>query len=512
MKQIFLFVLLFLQITAVVFSQSPGSLDASFGTAGSTTTDFPAAINSARWLMAQPDGKLIVLGNVQNNLTNTNILALRYTANGILDDSFGAGGIYNESTFAPALSSVEYREVWTGAMLADGKILLAGIVQANIGSFQFLIRLNPNGVRDPTFGNSGIALVEIINNAEPRGRPVSIALLNDGKILMFTGNKSNTEFALIRFTAAGALDASFGNAGILSVASSVPSIFSLQAKALSIQPDGKILAQAASSKAPNASQMHIFRFLPDGTPDNTFSTDGEVIAAGGPSPIDLHNKIAVLPDGKIMVGRYSSMSRFNANGTPDNTFGSNGTAMLALNTNSFIVQSDGKIICASFVSGKATVYRLNPNGSPDNTLNSTGIPGVAETLPSSSSFTNVIQQSDGKIVACGQKSGDYLIARYFSQTISSTNNPTGIFEHVAFGPNPTQGIMHLRFHLAEAQVLSMVVVNSMGQLVRTLELPAVLQPGEHVRSVDLSGLPSGAYVLRVQHQTGEHVFKICLVN
>lgn len=510
-KNLFPAFLLFYIATAAL-AQTSGSFDANFGTAGFTTTDFPAVANSTSWLIAQPDGKLIVLGNVQKNLTNTNILALRYTADGILDASFGSSGIYNEETFSPALSSVQYREVWTGAVLADGKILLAGIVQATSGSYQFLIRLNPNGVRDATFGNNGIALVEVVNNAEPRARPVSIALLGDGKILMFSGNYSNTQFTLIRFTAAGALDTSFGNAGILPVVSSVPSIFSLQAQALALLPDGKILAQAVSSKPPNTGQMHIFRFMPDGTPDNTFSADGEVITAGNPSALTTHNKIGLLPDGKFLVGRYTSMSRFNANGTQDNTFGTNGTATLALNTNSFIVQSDGKIVGASAVSSRATLYRLNPNGSADNTWNSTGIAGASDAVPQNSGFTNVVQQPDGKIVACGSKTGDYLIARYFSQTISGTKDQRNILEQVSVGPNPTRDVTQISFYIPESQTMSMHVANSMGQLVRTLERGVLLQRGEHIRTVDLSGLPTGHYFLMCKSNKGEQSFKICLAD
>lgn len=498
---------------AASHAQTSGSFDTNFGTAGFTTTDFtPAVANSTSWLMAQPDGKLIVLGNVQNNLTNTNILALRYTANGILDAGFGSGGIYNESTFAPALSSVQYREVWTGAVLADGKILLAGIVQATGGSYQFLIRLNPNGVRDNTFGNNGIALVEVVNNAEPRARPVSIALLGDGKILMFTGNYSNTQFTLIRFTAAGALDTGFGNAGILPVASSVPSIFSLQAQALAIQPDGKILAQAVSSKAPNSGQMHIFRFMPDGTPDNTFSGDGEVITTGAPLPPPSHNKIGLLPDGKILVGRSGAISRFNANGTPDNTFGTNGTATQTLTTRSFIIQSDGKIVCASFVSARATLFRLNPNGSPDNTWNSTGIAGASDAVPSNSSFTNLVQQPDGKIVACGGKSGDYLIARYFSQAISATHNQTNLLEHVTLGPNPTFGMINLSFDLPEAQVLSFSISNTAGQVFQVMAPQAFFHQGQHTRSLNLPDLPNGTYFLMVKSEKGIQQLKISLMK
>ncbi len=245
---------------------------------------------------------------------------------------------------------------------------------------------------------------------------------------------------------------------------------------------------------------------------DVFSADGEVITAGNPSALTTHNKIGLLPDGKFLVGRFSSMSRFNTNGTPDNTFGTNGTATLTLSTNSFIVQSDGKIVCASAVSSRAVLYRLNPNGSADNTWNSTAIAGASDAVPQNSGFTNVVQQADGKIVACGSKSGDYLIARYFSQTISGTKDQNGILEQVTLGPNPTRDAVQFTFHLPEAQVLSMRVVNSMGQLVRTPESPAFFQPGEHTRSVDLSGLPDGHYYLMVKGDNGAQRFTIVLAN
>jgi uncharacterized delta-60 repeat protein len=97
-----------------------GTLDTSFGTGGKVTTDFGAGqVEGAYALAAQADGKLVAAGQAVGTASLDFALA-RYNPDGTLDASFGTGGtvttdIAGDQDFAHAL-----------AVQADGKLVAAG--------------------------------------------------------------------------------------------------------------------------------------------------------------------------------------------------------------------------------------------------------------------------------------------------------------------------------------------------------------------------------------------------
>ena len=87
-----------------------------------------------------------------------------------------------------------------------------------LGNFE-LVRYNPNGSLDSSFGNGGI-----VTTTFPEGSyAFDVALQPDGKIIaagtVFVdfnpGDISDTDFALARYNSDGSLDTTFGNGGRL---------------------------------------------------------------------------------------------------------------------------------------------------------------------------------------------------------------------------------------------------------------------------------------------------------
>src|SRR5512133_2501062 len=73
----------------------PGGLDLSFGSGGRVTSDFPIngvtnISNEARALAIQPDGKIVVAGNVHVYGPDYNFGLARYNPDGSLDGTFGS--------------------------------------------------------------------------------------------------------------------------------------------------------------------------------------------------------------------------------------------------------------------------------------------------------------------------------------------------------------------------------------------------------------------------------------
>jgi uncharacterized delta-60 repeat protein len=125
-----------------------GILDTTFGTGGRTTTDFFGLVDTARSVIIQSNGKIIVGGTISNGGINDFGLA-RYTSNGILDTTFGTGG-KTSTDFAGANDNL-----YSIAIQNDGKIVAVG--SALIMSTNFaLARYSSEGILDTSFGTNGI--------------------------------------------------------------------------------------------------------------------------------------------------------------------------------------------------------------------------------------------------------------------------------------------------------------------------------------------------------------------
>jgi len=202
-----------------------GSLDTTFGSAGSVVTDVTAGIDGAKNIVLMADDRIVLSGALSKG-TGTGIE--RYTPDGRPDGSFGTSG------------SVEIAGAFDGeglAMQSDGKLLLVGSKQVGVGNAnvtQFeLRRLNADGSVDDKFGSGGTVdtVFGTLDSAQ------SVAVQRDGKILV-GGSADGFQFGLARYNDAGTLDAGFAASGKLKVA-----FFGLDASAESVAvlPDDKIL-------------------------------------------------------------------------------------------------------------------------------------------------------------------------------------------------------------------------------------------------------------------------------
>src|SRR5438034_5239081 len=73
-----------------------GDLDLSFGGDGRVTTDIGMLVESietARSVAIQPDGKIVAVGSTQNAGTGRDFALVRYNPDGSPDTSFGSAGI-----------------------------------------------------------------------------------------------------------------------------------------------------------------------------------------------------------------------------------------------------------------------------------------------------------------------------------------------------------------------------------------------------------------------------------
>src|SRR6185503_8464165 len=192
---------------ALVRYTDSGALDTSFGTGGIVTTPIGSSDESGNGVAVQSDGKIVVAG-VSSTGSNQVIALVRYTDTGALDSDFGTGGKVTTAlggTFDLANSVV---------VQSDGKIVVAGdSLQGN--SFDMaLVRYTASGELDVDFGKGGM-VTTAIGSRDDTGQRVVVQ--GDRKIIVVgaTWDGDISHIALVRYTASGALDPSFGTGGIV---------------------------------------------------------------------------------------------------------------------------------------------------------------------------------------------------------------------------------------------------------------------------------------------------------
>jgi uncharacterized delta-60 repeat protein len=119
---------------------------------------FLVHLNGAAAMAIQPDGKIVVVGEGSSgSFASWDFAVVRYNPDGSLDSSFGGTGIVITQLGSDADSASSV------AIQADGKIVVAGIHQncfCNEYSFA-LVRYNPNGTLDTSFNGTGIVITSV---------------------------------------------------------------------------------------------------------------------------------------------------------------------------------------------------------------------------------------------------------------------------------------------------------------------------------------------------------------
>ena len=422
-----------------VAEAAAGDLDPTFGSAGMVTTDINRSTDIANAVAVQADGKLVVVGQTykQNDFSDEDFVVTRYNPDGTLDTTFGRGG--KVRTDFPGLAAVPSSVV----IQPNGKIVVAGgafPLFTFLGNFE-VVRYNPNGSLDTSFGNGGI----VTTNFPEGSYASSVALQADGKVIaagtvfvdFVIGEPSNTDFALARYNSDGTPDTSFGNGGQVST-----DFFGMEDDAFSvlIQPDGKIVAVGSANNPATYYDFAAVRYLSNGTIDTTFGVAGKVSTDFGDQNFDRAHSAALQPDGRIVAAGFAisqnggvqnfAVARYTSSGVLDTTFSRDGITQIDFGSccqsaYQVLLQSDGKIITVGYANTEDSdsdflLARLNPRGSLDTTF---GVGGKVRTSfgDLNGGANGAILQSDGKIVAVGFQAtfsnqwANFALARYLSQ-------------------------------------------------------------------------------------------------
>ncbi len=251
--------------------KADGTLDTSFGVGGVASTTIEGD-DVARAMALQPDGKIVLAGSCSSGAS---FCALRYKADGTLDTTFGTAGtvvttVYHSSASAAAI-----------ALQPDGGILLAGGCATPPNYNFCALRYDSFGVVDPSFDNSGLGGRIVVGIGKVYANAIALqsdgkVLLAGG---CDTASGTSYDLCAVRFTRNGTLDTGFGAGGSVVTPVSVGNLDE-RANAIAVQPDGKVLL-AGTCSAGLFFNFCVVRYHSDGVLDTSFGNGGKVLTAVG---------------------------------------------------------------------------------------------------------------------------------------------------------------------------------------------------------------------------------------
>ncbi len=222
-----------------------GSADAAFGNGGRVKVALDTFSRRAR-----PYSPHISAAGQVTLVTSTYaseappVLA-RFGADGAIDRSFGQNGTLPLRTSRASLSS-DFRIADDGSIYQSGSVVRDGKVSS---STRFIRKLRPDGTADTRFGGDGYVSVRA-DLAFTEFVPTGDSLLVVARRLI------GTRGYLLKYTATGDFDTSFGNGGAVTRETGTYAYGGVFP-----QPDGKVILRGSPT----------LRLNPDGTPDPTWS-------------------------------------------------------------------------------------------------------------------------------------------------------------------------------------------------------------------------------------------------
>jgi uncharacterized delta-60 repeat protein len=316
----------------------------------------PAA-TAANAVLVQGDGDVVAAGSAHGS-AGDDFVAVRYGRSGQLDPSFGNGGVV-------IVDFLGLDDAARAVVLQpDGHLVLAGVASlasSATGNAFALVRLSASGIRDASFGSGGKVTTDFGGDDEAN----AVALQTDGEIVAagFTSDGTEGDFALARYTATGLLDPGFGSGGKVRVDLGGDD----EANAVLLQPDGKIVV-AGVTRHGGSGDFALVRLLPNGTPDIGFGAAGRVTTDLGGD--DAATALVLQADGKLVAagvtrgeaGGDFALVRYDDNGILDGSFGNGGKVITDFGGDdgaaALVLTPDGLVAVGSTSAGQGGDFAL----------------------------------------------------------------------------------------------------------------------------------------------------------
>jgi len=342
-----------------------------------------------------------------------------FGAPGAVDTSFGGG-----SVVTPVGAGEDFAEAM--AVQPDGKIVVVGSSSGVAGTDVAVLRYDRDGVLDAGFGTGGKVVTEA---GAGDSQALAVALQPDGKIVVAgaaNGGASGLDFVVLRYLADGRPDPSFGTGGQVLVPFGNGTD---RARAVAVQPDGKIVAAGEADVATTGNDFALVRLDASGDLDGGFGAGGKVTTAvksgNGRDVVWSLALVTVAGETRAVAAGGDgdfTLVRYTAAGVPDASFSGDGIVSNVFGTSigsayAVAAQADGKLVVAGHAGHDFALLRLDGAGAPDGGFGTGGKVVVQISATNWDEATAVAVQPDGRIVAGGwvyagnSSAGDFAVLR-----------------------------------------------------------------------------------------------------
>lgn len=487
------------------FGQNQWTIDSTFGINGVINADTGAV----KAITRDNYGNILVVGS---KFTGSiyEIIVYKYDPNGSLDASFGDNG--SVTITHGGLYNIGY----SIKVQPDDKILIGGYSQSSSAKFYTLTRLNENGTLDSSFGNNG--KIRISNIYAYFLSPVALSLQSDSKIVFCATSRIDTisnlwGVIIVRYLPNGAIDSTYGTAGIVKIIYQLP----LDFNSLIVKESNKIVI-ASIQDDNNIFVMHGIN--PDGSIDNTFGDNGIIQLAkeeaDNPYIAYQNDKLILLGQVRHLWRLVFYLTRFNDDGTVDNTFGDQGEYFLHIGSSdsrpaAIIIGPDDKIFIAGhqYVTNEDPIIlaAFNNNGWLDLTFGNNGY--FSSVIPGYNLMArDVLLLEDNQLITLGELqlsasvSKVVLLKHSFLETsISEIPNTLSI----SISPNPATSYFNLQTNTRNK--LQIQIFDAVGKLMVEKSLAGDLQ-----YLVNLRSLSNGLYYVRIVQNYNSITKKLVINN
>ena len=416
---------------------APGDPDPTFSGDGQLTFNPAGKSGSYNDVVVQPDGKLVLVGWAFVNPGETDIAVTRLNEDGSLDQSFGnAGTALVNAIDQIALGGTRSNDIaYAVALQGDGKIVVAGAITHPSTTSVAVVRLDQNGVLDPSFNAAGAGGVPPGITRTRLGFANDVAVDGNGKIIA-TGtwqrlNRPDTDGFIQRQNSNGTTDASLDPMG----GGVFGSTDNNGVSGLALQPGGGFLLAGWTlpAAAGDAGDAVITRLTDSGL-DTGFGSGGTRTLGFSPGSDDAATDVVVQPDQKIDIAGYGfalndfTLTRLNADGTFDTSLNGGATVRADLggtdSANALALLANGKLVLGGYNGHDFALARFQPGGTLDGTFGSGGKKTIAFAGTDAYAYGMAVQ-NDGKVVLVGRAGTSVAVARVLGDSASEGGAGSG---------------------------------------------------------------------------------------
>ena len=249
-----------------------GTLDPDFGIDGTYIYDGGMGHDTGMAVAIQSDDKILVAGT-RSNGEDDDILVIRLNTDGFSDPNFGSNGafVYHGGFGFDGAADLQFQE--------DGSIIIAGSSHNGIDNDLLVMRLTTESLLDTTFNTNGTVRLD-----SRKGHDSGLRLaVQPNRSVVVTGssyNASNYDVIVVRFDPFGILDQTFGNNGIVLLDGGDYD----RGYGLDLDSQGNILVTGVRTQPDTDDpdyDIPVYRLDPNGVLDMSFGNNGVAIYDGG---------------------------------------------------------------------------------------------------------------------------------------------------------------------------------------------------------------------------------------